>query len=111
MRMSDAIPVGASANDRNRIVAIRPGPAMGGAKAATVEIELSSSRAFPITDALPTLRIGARSFRLSRFPSGKTDRIVFTLSAKDYAAVRSGAHVELRIGGAPAWSFGSLNKP
>lgn len=111
MRVSDAIPVGASANDRNRIVAIRPGPAMGGAKAATVEIELSSSRAFPITDALPTLRIGARSFRLSRFPSGKTDRIVFTLSAKDYAAVRSGAHVELRIGGAPAWSFGSLNKP
>ena len=89
--------------DSNRIASIREA---GG----RVEIELTSSRTFPIGDALPTLAIGDRSFHLSRFAVGKADRIFFRISPADYAAVPDGAEVTLRIGGAHPWSFGGLRK-
>ncbi len=89
--------------DANSILAIRQ-------SSAGVEIELASSRLFPIGDALPVLTIGDRSYRLSRFPKGKSDRIVFLLKPAEYAAVPEGAKVTLRIGGAAPWTFGTLRK-
>jgi hypothetical protein len=59
---------------------------------------------------LPVLTIGDRSYRLSRFPKGKSDRIVFLLKPAEYAAVPEGAKVTLRIGGAAPWTFGTLRK-
>ena len=91
------------APDSNQILAIRP-------TSAGVEIELASSRTFPIGDALPVLTIGDHSYRLSRFPKGKSDRIVFVLTPDQYAAAPAGAHVTLRIGGADPWTFGTLRK-
>jgi hypothetical protein len=107
---SAAISVADSQSDSNRIVAIRRVASPTGKAAAAVEIELSSTRLFPIGDALPTLTIGARSFTLSRFPTGKTDHLVFTLEADEYAAIGEGAGVTLHIGGARPWSFGALRK-
>lgn len=106
---SDAIPAAASAPDSNRIAAVRRVPAARG-KGETVEIELASSRPFPIADALPVLTIGERSYRVSRFPAGKNDRLIFTVPAGEFAGIRAGAGVTLRIGGARPWSFGGLRK-
>jgi len=89
--------------DANSILAIRP-------TSAGVEIELTSSRTFPVGDALPVLTIGDRSYRLSRFPKGTSDRIVFLLKPAEYAAAPEGAQVTLRIGGADPWTFGTLRK-
>jgi hypothetical protein len=97
-------------SETNRIVAIRRVTSVAGKAAAGVEIELTSTRAFPIGDALPTLTIGDRSFTLSRFGSGKADSLVFMLEAADYAALKDGADVTLEIGGARPWSFGALRK-
>lgn len=108
LRSSAAIPVVAGNSDSNRIVAVRP--AMSRSGRATVEIELTSSRPFPITDALPVLAVGDRSYRLSRVLPGKPARMIFTLTAAEYAAARDGADVTLRIGGAHPWSFGALRK-
>jgi len=91
------------APDNNRLVAIRPA-------GKGVEIELTSSRLFPIGDALPVLTMGDHSYRLSRFPKGRSDRIVFVLNAAEYAAAAEGAPVTLRIGGADPWVFGTLRK-
>ncbi|HWA90014.1 MAG TPA: hypothetical protein VG889_08270 [Rhizomicrobium sp.] len=76
--------------------------------AAGVEVALSSSRRFPIGDALPVLTIGERRFTLSRLT--RDGRIVFSVAARDFAGLRDGEAVTLRIGGAPAWSFGDLRK-
>jgi hypothetical protein len=90
-------------DENNRIVSIHQvGP--------RIEIELQSSRPFPIGNALPVLIIGDRSFRLSRFPMGKSDRIFFVLTPSDYAAVPDGTPATLRIGGAHPWSFGAIRK-
>jgi hypothetical protein len=89
--------------EKDRIVSIHQvGP--------RIEIELQSSRRFPMGNALPVLTIGDRSFRLSRFPMGKSDRIFFVLTPSDYAAVPDGAAATLRIGGAHPWSFGAMRK-
>lgn len=93
-----------AADDRNRVVAVRP---VAGAARAGMEIELQSSRRFPVGGALPVLSIGGREFRLSRFPDGATDRLVFSLEADRYAALDDGGDIVLRIGGAPAWHFGA----
>lgn len=98
----------ASAAETNRIVGIRQAVAEG---RAIIEIELQSSRAFPVGGALATLMVGDKSFQLSRFPSGKTDRLIFTLDPAEFAALPNGAPVSVVIGGAPPWRFGALAKP
>lgn len=103
MRASAATEVPPARSDHNAVAAIR-------ATGNVVEIELSSSRAFPIADALPVLAIGDRTFRLSRHLPGKPGHIVFRLKAADFAALRDGAEMGLKIGGAPGWSFGRLRK-
>lgn len=106
MRANAAVSFTPVEADRNAIVSIRHVAHPSG----TVEIELSSSRPFPITDALPVLTIGDRSYRLSRYVPGKPGRMIFTLKATDYGALRNGANVTLRVGGAHSWQFGALAK-
>ena len=101
--------------DRNEIVAIRlPGGAAAGvsetARAPAVEIEVASSRSFPVGGALPKLVVGDKTFALSHYPSGATDRLVFTLDAGEFEAIEQGAEVGVRIGGARPWHFGPLDK-
>lgn len=75
-----------------------------------VEIEVASTRAFPIGGALPTLVIGDRAFTLSRFSSGATDRFIFTVDAAEFNALKDGDEVSVHVGGARSWNFGPLNK-
>ncbi len=93
-------------NDINRIVAVRRLASGDGSR--IVEVELSSNRRFPIGGALPELRIGPAHSRLSRPVPGNGSRLVFVFRADAFDAAGSGAVVSLRIGGAPAWSFGTL---
>ena len=76
-----------------------------------MEIELTSTRAFGVTGALPVLHIGGQTFRLSRFVDGRTDRMIFLMGKDDYDRLSSGADVKLVIGGAAVWNFGQLRKP
>lgn len=101
--------------ERNEIVAIRRSsgmrsPVPGAATAPTVEIELASTRSFPVSGALPTLVIGSKTFKVSHYPTGATDRLVFTLDATDFAAIGEGAPVSVRVGGARLWDFDKLHK-
>lgn len=104
---NDAIPLAQHGSDANQVVAIRH---VASGKGGAVEIELSSSRAFPIADALPILTIGNQSYRLSHFSHGKADSIIFTLTPAQFAAASQGANMTLRIGGAHTWSFGQFRK-
>ncbi len=105
--------------DTNRIVAVRrvaapqaaaPGSVSAESATAVMEVELASSRRFPITDALPTLSIGGKTFQLSRFEPGASGRIIFSLSEAEYQALPNGADTTLQIGGAPLWQFGNLTR-
>ena len=106
MRANAAVPFTPAEADRNAIVSIRHVAHPSGA----VEIELSSSRPFPIGDALPVLTIGDRGYRLSHYVPGKPGHMIFTLKAADFDALAIGADVTLRIGGAHPWQFGALRK-
>lgn len=105
----------ARAGETNEIAAVRPhtGAAKSGGRAASamMEIELTSTRAFGVTGALPVLHIGGQTFRLSRFVDGRTDRMIFLIGKDDYDRLSSGADVKLVIGGAAVWNFGQLRKP
>ena len=100
-------------SDENRIVAIRwlttSSKSTGDAE-PKVEIEVASTRPFPVGGALPELRIGSDRFSLSRFAENTTDRLIFTLNADEFNALTDGAEVTIRVGGAPVWIFGPLSK-
>jgi hypothetical protein len=101
--------------DVNRILAIRSidtqaAAARAGLTGPAVEIELTSSRPFPMGGALPMLLIGKEKFTLSRFPPGTTDRLIFTLSGDEFAKTRRGAPVRVTVGGADPWEFGELRR-
>ena len=110
--MSGAIMQVASPAETNRIVAIRPSKLASEAAAdqPAVEIELYSSRAFPIGGALPVLQIGGNSYNLSRLAGHDSHGLIFMLAVSDYAALQGGADVRLTIGGAAPWHFGKLLK-
>lgn len=99
----------------NEIVAIRDLSAVaaspsGRTRVPTVEVEVASTRPFPVGGALPTLVVGGKTFTLSRYPSGATDRLVFSLERTDFDALGQGAEVSVRVGGARPWKFGPLDK-
>ena len=102
-------------NEKNEVVAVRRsgGTPKAGKAAAPVqmEIELTSTRNFGVTNALPVLHIGDKRFRLSRFADGRSDRMIFTIDGEEYRSLSSGADIKLFIGGAPVWNFGPLRKP
>ena len=102
-------------SETNEIVAIRRLSSSGAtatqkAPAPSMEIEVASTRLFPVSDALPTLVVGDKTFKQSCYPSGSTDRLVFILDASDFAAIEQGTAVSVRIGGASPWDFGKLDK-
>ncbi len=106
---------GEAQSESNEIVAIRhlSSAAAGASETAgtpIVEIEVASTRSFPVSGALPTLVVGDKTFTLSRYPSGATDRLVFTLKAADFDAISQGAEVSVCIGGARPWNFGLVDK-
>jgi hypothetical protein len=106
---------GEAQSELNEIVAIRhmagvTAAASETARTPTVEIEVASTRLFPVSGALPMLVVGEKIFTLSRYPSGATDRLVFTLEATDFEAISPGAEVNVRVGGARPWKFGPFDK-
>jgi hypothetical protein len=102
------------AAELNEAVAIRrimpPDGRRSSAREGLVEIELASTRPFHVGNALPELKIGRRTFTLSRYPSGSTDRLVFFLEPSQFEASEEGADVTLHMGGRRPWRFGPLNK-
>ena len=106
---------GAAKSESNEIVALRRSTGAGTAQAkpagtSIVEMEVASTRSFPVGGALPTLLVGGKSFARSYYPSGATDRLVFVLEKADFEAMDQGAEVGVRIGGASPWTFGALDK-
>jgi len=103
-----------SVGTANFIVSIDVAPAAGSLRAAGVEIELRSDVPFTPRGELLVLRIGAAEFLLSRYPDpSDLGRIVFTLSAEEFAALRAGDPVSVGYGRGPSpveWQFGSLQK-
>jgi hypothetical protein len=96
-----------------RIERVTSSPALGGHPG--VEITLTSSREFPVRSEIATLRIGARSFTLSRYASGDLHTLVFTLTPEELDALDDGAAVWVQYGSdapppAMTWSFGPLQK-
>lgn len=97
-----------AANEVNRVVAIRRlEPGAAGA-ASLVEVEVTSTRPFPIGGALPELQIGTARSRLARPVPGAGSRLAFVFRADAFDAAPRGADVRLRIGGAAAWVFAPL---
>lgn len=82
-----------------------------------VEIELSSSRDFPVGDDIVIMRIGARDFSLSRPPAdGRLNTLIFFLTPSEWESVKTGERVFVYYGSddaknpATRWDFGNLNK-
>lgn len=100
----------------NKIVAIRAVKATSGLSSIktgsgqTVEIEVTSTRSFSVADALPEMRIGEQTFTLSRYPTGATDRLVFSLESSRFNQIEDGTPVMVRTGGRRPWKFGPLQK-
>lgn len=79
-----------------------------------VEIELLSSKGFPVRDELPVLRIGGQEFLLSRYTEdGDTHALIFTLTEEAFAKTKTGDEVTLQYGRGESnarWNFGRLDK-
>lgn len=84
-----------------------------------VEIEVHSTRPFPVRTLPPVLRVGEAQFLRSRYPRGGTlDTLVFLLSAEEFDALLPGDEVFVQYGKADAaaarakttWAFGRLDK-
>jgi hypothetical protein len=101
-----------AAGDVNRIVAIRRlarSAQLDDARPA-VELEVTSSRPFPVGGALPELRVGTGRYTLSRFADATSERLIFTLTADEFDALADGADVAVTVGGAAPWAFGALSR-
>ena len=106
--------------DMNVVKSIRAATFNG---AAVIEIELQSSKEFPIRDQIVVLRIGNRDFMRSRSPAnGSLNTLIFMLTPEDFGQVADGSSLSVRYGleysDDPAaqsadnsrWQFGQLNK-
>jgi hypothetical protein len=104
--------------DGNKIVSIRRVGAGGTFRslgdASVVEIEIASNQPFPVRNELQVLRIGDREFLRGRYPkNGDTNRLIFTLSDREFGQVSSGEEVSVQYGRGVSnlrWTFGRLNK-
>ena len=111
-----------TAQDVNVVKSIRTVVAAAGSTSApTIEVELNSSREFPIRDEVVILRIGTRDIFRSRTPSdGSLNTLIFMLTADEFAQIADGADMSVRYGKDlrggraavrnPRWNFGKLNK-
>jgi len=90
-----------------RIVSIAPTVAAQSVSGGT-DIEIESSTSFPVIDDLLVLHVGSVNVGLSRYPDpSDMQRLVFTLSAQQFAAVRTGDPVTVS-GGGTLWQLGTL---
>ena len=106
--------------DTNVVKSIRAATFNG---AAVIEIELQSSKEFPMRDQIVVLRIGNKDFMRSRSPAnGSLNTLIFMLTPEDFGQLADGASMSVRYGmeysEEPAaqsadnarWQFGQLNK-
>jgi hypothetical protein len=79
-----------------------------------VEIELHSSRPFPMRNQITVLRIGDKEFTKSRYPKdGNLDTLIFKLTPDEFGQLANGDPVRVQYGRgvkADYWDFGTLNK-
>jgi hypothetical protein len=91
-----------------------------------VEVELHSSREFPIRDEVVVLKIGSHEFQRSRSPQdGSLKTLIFMLTPEEFDALVDGEQMTVKYGrqspdeGIQAaaaaarglrWNFGKLNK-
>jgi hypothetical protein len=100
----------ASAQAVNSVREIRA--AEGG---ATVEIEVESSKEFPVGGQIVVLRIGKDEFIYSKTPpGGSLNRLIFLVPAKAFAAIPDGTAMTVQYGrgehGHDRRTFGPLDK-
>jgi hypothetical protein len=77
-----------------------------------VEVEIASSDGFPVRDSLLTLRIGSRTFAYSRYVDGDLHRVVFSLTAAEFAGVSASDNVLVHYGTqarGDVWNCGRLD--
>ena len=115
-----ALPVLAGAQEVNTVKAIR-------AVSNTVEIELESSKQFPIRNDVIVLRVGNREFSRSKTPKdGSLNKLIFIVPAAEFAALTDGEAMTVSFRsdnvpgdvsatgrstrGGPRWDFGKLDK-
>jgi hypothetical protein len=77
-----------------------------------IEIEVSSPRAFPVTDATVVLQIGTKVFKLSEFKNGDPHTLIFTLTPDEFASTRDESLVTVKYEPDTQghWDFGFLEK-
>lgn len=77
-----------------------------------VEIELKSTKEFPVRDAVIELRIGDQTFRRSRpAPDGSLNTIIFVLTDDQYAKINTGDSIRVGFSHEPSrWDFGYVDK-
>jgi len=82
-----------------------------------IEIEVHSTREFPVRDEIVILRVGTQEFTLSRSPAdGSLHTLIFRLTPAEWAGTKTGDAVLLYFGQddpkdtANRWVFGSLDK-
>lgn len=104
--------------ERNEVVAVRHGAmaeiadigVASGDAARMTEIEVRSTRPFPISDALPTLLVGNKAYTISRFANERLDRLIFSIEEREYRQLPPSADLKLVIGARPVWNFGTFVK-
>ncbi len=100
-------PALANARDGNTIDSIKT-------VKAGVDIELTSTKEFPVRDELVVLRIGTKEFTKSRSPDdGNLNTLIFTLTTQEFDQVATGDEVTVqygRDGSSERWDFGKLDK-
>jgi hypothetical protein len=86
------------------------------AVARGVEIEVHSTRPFPVRTLPAVLRVGNEEFVRSRYPKGGgLDTLVFLLSREEFDALATGDAVTVQYGKGTAsprtlWRLGALDK-
>ncbi len=77
-----------------------------------VEIELKSTKEFPVRDAVIELRIGNQTFRRSRpGPDGSLNTIIFVLTHDEFVRINTGDSVTVGFSHEPpGWNFGNVDK-
>jgi hypothetical protein len=82
-----------------------------------IEIEVHSTREFPVRDELVILRVGTQEFTISRSPEdGSLNTLIFRLTPGQWAGTKTGDAVVLYYGQDDPkdtdnrWVFGSLDK-
>lgn len=85
------------------------------AVASGVEIELHSTRPFPVRNEIVILRIGNEEFTKSRYADdGDLKTLIFTLTPTEYARINTGDKVTVYYGRNAStenkWDFGAMDK-